>query len=201
MDVSVAVEGYTDEGMASAILKACGLSASSFYGRHGKQTLLKKLAGYNAAAAFSPWFVLIDLDQDGPCPGGKRAEWLANPAALMCMRIAVREAEAWLLADSERIAQFLGVSAALISPSPEELDDPKATIVSLARRSRRREIREGLVPREGSGASVGPTYASNLRDFASSKWRPLVAAENAPSLKKCILRLQELAAMLEGRVR
>lgn len=198
MDISVGVEGLSDQGVAKAIVRTCGLSVSGFYGNHGKSALLKKLPGYNSAAAFSPWLVLVDLDNDGSCPGQKRSEWLPQPSRLMCFRIAVREAEAWLLADSEEIARFLGVSQARIPPNPESFDDAKQTLISIARHSRKRDIREGLVPRDGSGRSVGPTYASDISEFARSQWRPLVAAESAPSLKKCISRVEELAEVLSS---
>ncbi|HEY2576533.1 MAG TPA: hypothetical protein VGI74_09525 [Streptosporangiaceae bacterium] len=196
MDVYVGVEGFTDEGVASAIVRSCGLSVHAYYGRHGKDDLLKKLPRYNEAAALIPWIVLVDLDDDGPCPGQKCADWLPTPAKLMRFRIVVRKAEAWLLADAERIAEFLAVSRALIPLNPEELQDPKETIISLARRSRKRDIRKGLVPRSNSGASVGPTYASDIREFARSQWRPLVAAQCAPSLQRCLEHVRELAAAL-----
>jgi hypothetical protein len=105
-------------------------------------------------------------------------------------------AEAWLLADAEKIAEFLGISKTLVPLNPEHLQDPKGTIITLARRSRKRDIRKGLAPRPNSGASVGPTYASDIREFARSQWRPLVAAQYAPSLQRCLERVRELAAAL-----
>ena len=200
MDVSVGVEGLSDQGVASAILRACGLSVSGWYGMHGKVPLLKKLPNYNLAARHSPWVVFVDLDDDGPCPGKKRDDWLPDASPLMCFRIAVRELEAWLLADQEQIAEFLGVSASRIPSQPENLDDPKQSLISLARRSRKRAIREGLVPRDGSGASVGPTYASDIREFGRTQWRPLVAAKSAPNLERCITRVRELAAVMKQDV-
>jgi hypothetical protein len=197
MDVSVGVEGLSDQGAASAILRECGLSVSGYYGNHGKVPLLRKLTNYNSAARHSPWIVFVDLDDDGPCPGKKRDDWLPDAAPLMCFRIAVREIEAWLLADQEQIAEFLGVPQSRIPSQPENLADPKQTLISLARRSRKRTIREGLVPRAGSGASVGPTYASDIRQFGRTQWRPLVAAEYAPNLAGCMTRVRELAAVLQ----
>jgi hypothetical protein len=196
MGVSVGVEGQSDQGVASAIIKSCGLSVAGYFGNHGKHSLLKKLPGYNAAAMHSPWIVLVDLDKDGPCPGAKCNEWLPNPSPLMCFRIAVREMESWLLADREEIARFLGVPESRIPAQPETLDDPKATLISLASRSRKRDIREGLVPRPGSGRSVGSTYASDISSFARTQWRPSVAAEAAPSLARCISRVQQLATTI-----
>lgn len=55
----------------------------------------------------------------------------------MCFRIAVREVEAWLLADAEQAAGFLAVPLARIPAEPETLPDPKATLIALAGRSRK----------------------------------------------------------------
>ena len=45
--------------------------------------------------------------------------------------------------------------------------DPKTTLINLARRSRRRAIREGIVPREGSGGRVGSGYPGRLIEFVA----------------------------------
>src|SRR6266852_2654760 len=54
----------------------------------------------------------------------------------------------------------------------------KRAMVDLRRISRRREIREDLVPRASSGRSVGPGYSSRLAEFVldPNGWRPEVAA-------------------------
>lgn len=198
MSVSVAVEGASDESVARAVLVACGLGAASVYGGKGKSYLLEKLDGYNRAAQFRPWLVLVDLDSDhGGCVARAHRSWLPAPAELMCFRVAVRAIEAWLLADVESVSSFLGVSSARIPTHPEDLVDPKRTLIDLARASRRRSIR-GLVPRQGSAARVGPTYVSDVSMFALEMWRPDVASENAPSLARCLSRIEELAAKLGG---
>jgi len=84
----------------------------------------------------------------------------------MCLRLAVHAAESWLLADSARLAAFLGVSAARLPGDPDRLPDPKGTIVDLARHSRKPDVREDMVPRLGSSARVGPGYASRIMEFA-----------------------------------
>lgn len=142
-----------------------------------------------------PWFVLVDLDRD-KCAAEASRRWLPEPVRQMCFRIAVPEVEAWLMADYDQVASFLGVSAARVPANPEGLSDPKATLLDLARASRRRDIRTGLVPRDGSGSRVGPTYASDLRHFAVSQWRPLVASANAPSLARCLARVEAMAHRL-----
>jgi hypothetical protein len=130
--------------------------------------------------------VLVDLNCDADCAPILRGEWLPRVARLMCFRVAVREIEAWLLADRERFARFLGVPVARIPFEPETVADPKRFVVDLARRSNKREIREDLVPRPGSGRVVGPGYTSQLSDFVQRVWRPEAAAETADSLRRAL---------------
>jgi hypothetical protein len=110
----------------------------------------------------------------------------------MCFRIAVRAVEAWFFADDERLARFLSVARSKIPSLPEQVEDPKRTMVELAGRSRKREIREDMVPRPGSRRKEGPAYASRLIEFAHSFWRPEVAATKSDSLRRCVERLYEI---------
>ena len=183
-------------GAAKAIAKAANFAIHSTIVKGGKSKILQSIPAYNSAAQHQPWFVLIDLDNDFPCGAKARQTWLPQPSSLMCFRIAVREIEAWLLADHDEASKFLGVSKALMPPQPEDVDDPKQLLVNLARRSRKRDIREGLVPRDGSGVNVGPTYASDISNFSETNWRPEVARSLSPSLDKCLKRLEELAQRL-----
>ena len=107
----------------------------------------------------------------------------------------MREVEAWLLGDGERIAEFLGLHVSRIPSQPELLDDPKLTIVNLARRSRRRDIRTDMVPSPESGRQVGPAYTSRLVEFVSH-WRPDAASERCKSLSRamaCLVRIATTA--------
>jgi hypothetical protein len=139
-----------DEAILRRILEYAGLSLGTVHGRNGKQPLLHSMAGYNNAARFAPWIVLVDMDRDCDCAPPCVQQWLPSPSPNMCFRIAVRAVEAWLLADRERIARWLGVAVARVPENPDDLDDPKRELVNLARRSRRRDIARDLVPREGA---------------------------------------------------
>ncbi len=191
-ELNVAVEGMTDEALVRRLLAEFGHTAIRVFPSGGKGLLLEKLPRYNIAAQHRPWLVLIDLDHDAECAAAARALWLPRPSDEMCLRIAVPEAESWLLADRESLAGFLGVAVSHIPLHPESLDDPKQTLVNLARRSRRKAIREGMVPRQASGRAVGPLYASLVNQYVSGFWRPQVAAEYADSLRRCMLRVSEL---------
>ena len=189
---SATVEGTTDEAVLRRVVEYLGATLGPVYGKTGKASLLRQLHSYNQAAQFWPWIVLVDLDQDAECAPPARAQWLPNPAAHMCFRIAVREVESWLLADRESLADFLGIALSRVPTNPENLDDPKAVLVNLARSSRRRDIRVDMVPRPEGGRQVGPAYASRLIEYAQGPWRPNVATQHADSLQRLCRRLAEL---------
>jgi hypothetical protein len=194
--VMVGVEGISDEGAVRSVLREFGLTVKMVQGKNGKDSLLKRLPAYNKAALHFPWFVLVDMDSADGCVVEKLSAWLPQPSENMVFRVAVAELEGWLLADREAIANFLGVAESKIPRNPDALGDPKQEIINLARKSRKRDIREGLVPRPKSGTSVGPTYASDIRDFGQRQWRPRVAAEESPSLARCLQRVEQLADRL-----
>lgn len=194
--LTAAVEGLADEVLLKRICDSVGASVGQVYGRYGKSYILKNLNGYNHSAQFRHWVVLVDLDNDGPCVPEVLPRWLPAPSRLMRLRVAVRELESWLLADSERIAKFLGVAVAEIPADPDSIADPKRLMVQLARSSRRRAIREDMVPNVGSGQQVGPAYTSRMIEFiqsVESGWRPDVAAGNSDSLRRCISAISNLA--------
>ena len=194
--ISGAVEGLIDEAVLRRLILWTGAIPGPVHGKHGKGFIRKQMEAYNRAARSTPWLVLIDLDHDAECPPPVLKAWLHEPARHMCFRIVVREIEAWLLADRERLAEFLSVRVALIPRDPEMLADPKHTLVAIARKSRRKVIREDMVPRPRSYREVGPAYNSRLIQFVSderSGWRPDVAAESSESLKRCLHQLERLA--------
>lgn len=192
--VSAAVEGMTDEAMAHRLVHACGGRGARVHVKGGAGPLLNRLRGYNQAALHSPWLVLTDLDKSFPCAGDLVRTWLPGPSAGMCLRVAVRSIEAWVLADRVACARFLGVAQKRIAPEPESLLDPKGFIVDLARSSTKRDIRLGLVPPLRSGRRVGPVYASELAGFIAELWDPHRAADRSPSLARCLNRLGGLLA-------
>lgn len=195
--VTGAVEGLLDAAVFQRVVRHVGAASGPVHGMQGKSHLLQRLNGYNQAAAFAPWLVIIDLDNDADCAPSYQQTVLPNPTTRMCFRIAVREVEAWLLADTERIAARLSVAESRVPSAPQQLARPKRSMVDLARRSRRKIIREGMVPRQGSGRQVGATYTSELIGFVSdgrAGWRPGVAANRCDSLARCITCLKQLIA-------
>lgn len=189
--VTAAVEGDIDEAAARRIAREQGIELSRVFGKAGKPMLVKRLHGYNRAAAREPWWVLLDLDQDAECAPPHLAELLPNPCRHMKLRIVVRAIEAWFLSDRAAFAKFFRVRLSLIPSAPEQLADPKQTVVDLARQSSSSRVRNSVVPRPGSGRKVGPGYAATMIEFAERHWDPSTAAASCNSLLRCRTRLPE----------
>lgn len=186
--VSGAVEGEVDEAVFARLVISAGGAPRPPYGKHGRQTLLSHLHGYNLAAARTPWLVLVDLDDDD-CAPDLIARYLPRPSPLMAFRVAVREVEAWLLADAERLSSFLGVSPARIPLDPDAVAEPKDAMVHLAAGSRRRDIKADMVPRPSSGRRVGPAYNSRLVEFVidgDAGWSIENASVRSDSLRRAV---------------
>lgn len=190
--LSAVVEGVIDEAALTRIASHCGCALGVVYGRSGKAWIKQRLAGYNAAAKYGYWLVLVDLDDDFDCAPKLSQNWLPTPEDGMVFRVAVREVESWFLADRTCFAKFLGVTEARLPSNPDTLPDPKSALVELAKSSKHRKIREDVVPRSESGRLVGPAYASAMVEFASKYWDPGHAASRSESLDRCIECLRRL---------
>lgn len=192
--ISAAVEGVTDEAVARRLILHAGAEPGAVYGKNGKPHLRERIRGYNNAARHAPWLVLVDLDGEEDCAPPLRVAWIPVPAPRLCFRVAVRAVEAWLFADADAIAAFLGVVRNKVPANPDSLASPKQALVNLARVSRRKAIREDMVPREGSGRTVGPAYTSRIIEFASTDWRPAHAIAHSDSLRRAVACLERLVA-------
>lgn len=190
--VAAAVEGIVDEAVVRRLITDVGAIPGAVHGKNGKPHLRQRMRGYINAARHAPWIILVDLDRDADCAPPLRHEWLPEGMSDLCFRIAVRAVESWLLADRECMASFLSVACQKIPSDSQALSDPKATVVKLARQSRRREIREDMVPRPGSGRPVGAAYSLRLIEFTSTHWRPGVALKHCDSLRRAIECLRRI---------
>lgn len=191
LPVNILIEGRSDESVAKQLVQRAGLKVGAVYGNKGKAYLLERLPNYNRAAQFAPWFGIVDLDSE-PCAAKAIALWLPQPTEGMCFRIAIHAIEAWLMADREKMAAFLAVSPSRLPSYPELEHDPKEMLINIARHSRS-SIREDIVPRQGSGAKVGPLYVARLNEFTEKHWRPEIAEQCSESLHRCIKALSTLA--------
>ena len=111
----------------------------------------------------------------------------------MELSVAVRAIEAWLMADRQSFASFLGVGVKRIPREPEQVADPKHAVVELARESSKRVIREGLVPSEAGGRRIGPAYTDEVIQYVRQRWSPNRARAVSPSLARAFERCEEFA--------
>lgn len=195
MFASIAVEGFADESAAIKLCRNLNIGITVIHNCRGKAGLDRRLAGFNAAAFYSDWLVLRDMDQDAECAPSLRTRLLPHPADRMTFRLVVREVESWLLADKEQFAIFFRVAESLIPSAPETLPNPKERLLSLISRSRSKEIKLDMLPRPGSGGREGPLYAARLAEFAERHWRPAIAAKSCESLARTIVQLRRRKAI------
>jgi len=163
----------------------------------------KQAAIFNTAAQNgSQSFLLTDLDEINCAPQLLNA-WLNGTAVAdnLLFRVAVEEAETWLIADIQGFSQWLGISPELI-PAPKIMDTRKPQIIEicppikpslflmmhLANASTNEERKAALMPLRG--AKKGPNYNSELLPFIQNEWSPENARQNSYSLNKAIQRLQ-----------
>ncbi len=190
--VSCLVEGVLDEAVVRRVLATASIDAGVFY-RRSLPAFKTYLRRFNQAAHNSLWFAVCDLDRV-ECAPVRLQDFLPHPAAGMCFRIAVRTIETWLLADRQSLARFLSISMAVIPHPAEDEREPKARLISLARRSRSRAIREGMVPHEGDLRTVGPEYATMMGEYVRERWNPERASAHAQSLSRTLERCRTLAS-------
>lgn len=188
----MAVEGITDQAVATKLCRHAGIEVVAAYSAGGKRLLDSRLRSYNHAARFEPWFVLRDLNSDAECGPSLLAALLPAPSARMCFRLAVRAVEAWLIADRAGLSRFLAVPAREIPLDADGLPRPKQALVNLARMSRRRSVMQDMVPSEGVSSEVGAGYTTQVVSFCRDYWDPARAASRSDSLKRCIRALRAI---------
>lgn len=190
----LAVEGLLDEVVLRRVMADAGIEVLAVHGHSGKPHLRKCIDGYNRAAQFGNWIVVADLD-DEPCAPIMARQWLPKRGQGMCLRIAVRAIESWLLADRKALAAYLEVPVAAISRQPDNEPRPKHDMVALGGRSRNRDISVGMVPEQRSGRCVGKRYTAILARFAghaAGGWEPRRAARNSDSLCRALRAIKAL---------
>jgi hypothetical protein len=190
--IHLAVEDLLSERIARRLLEDSGrpFHVISVLSRGGYGYLKSKIAAFNQSANnHLAFFVLTDLDK-APCPSGLVHQWLPKTQSPnLLFRVAVREVEAWLIADTINFASFLGISVDKVPINPEALDDPKRTLIQLAAKAGRADRKRRIVPRSSSGSVQGQEYNSCLSEFVESHWNPSAASLNSQSLARCIHRI------------
>ncbi len=186
--ITLAVEDDLSEAVLRAIL--CQSNRNFIVGRclkkQGSGYLKRNISGLNQAAQGSVYLVLTDLDRS-PCPLALMTNWLPQPKhPNLIFRVAVREVESWVLADRNAFAQFLGINVGQIPPDLDAISDPKQLLINLARKSRKRKLKDAIIPASGSTAKVGKDYNGPLVQFVKQRWDARVASTQSRSLDRAV---------------
>ena len=196
VEIAYCGEGPTDAAAARRLIEAVGGLPGTDYlstrsGR-GKDSLDRRLAGFNALARRQPVLVLRDLDTDAPCAGILLARIAARREPGLILRLPVRSIEAWLMADRAAFARRMGLGAAALPEQPEEIESPKKHLEGLLEQSRNRDLRR-RIGLSGQSGLQGQLLALELSDFILNGWHPERAAKSgrAPSLARALVRLRE----------
>jgi hypothetical protein len=177
--------------LVAEVSTACSVTLTFRQGGNGY--LKSKLEAFCQIARRQPVLLMTDLDA-GTCATDLVAEWMgkrAHPEKLL-FRVAVREVEAWLLADHNAMTAFFGKRIARLPEQPDTLEDPKRTLLTLAQRAPR-AIRNDLLREHGALALQGLGYNARLCAFVRDTWNPGHAASRSDSLRRIRDRLRQLA--------
>ena len=190
--VILAVEDELSEVISTKILESFGIEVVVVLGNNGNGYLRKKSPELNRSARGLDIFLLTDLDSPAGCPLELIRSWIKRPLnPRFLFRVAIMEVESWLMADREAVAEFLSIPINRIPPSTDNIPEPKEFLVSLARRSRKRRLRDELVPEPGAKIPVGYGYNTRLSEFVRDHWDLERAASVSPSLKRTLDRISQ----------
>ncbi len=203
MDVIIACEDQVTKEILHRIINHVGdiNIKSELPARGGKIKSL--IDSFNSLSLITPVVLLTDLDQYN-CAPELISDYLKSPKNPdFYFRIAVDEAEAWLMADRKGFAEYFQVSLDTIPTSiirsnlrqlVNEMDFPYKSSLYLIKeiipKSSNKEYRENLQPHLGS--KKGVLYNSTLTPFIRNKWNIENAATNSYSLRKTISSLSQL---------
>jgi len=162
-------------------------------GGHSKIT--SRIAELNRLAQNVPVFALIDLDRVECAPAyiddlfrsvenGKSDSFI--------LRICVKEAEAWTLADVEGFQDFFSIPSGNMVNDTEEILDPKDYLISLIKRKASSEFKRSMLPRKPGSSRVGLGYNDALTEFTIRSWDPQRASERNDSLYRALQRIREV---------
>ena len=192
--IVLATEDELSEEVCLKLAQEVGLTVHQRLRRGGSGYLKSRVMNFRQMAEHIPVLMLTDLDQS-VCAPTLMSDWLGlqqGPPGFL-FRVAVREVESWLLADHASMSDFLGLNMGALPNEPDQLNDPKQALLTLAQRARR-DVRDDLVARRGAIASQGLGYNARLCNLVRQAWSPHLASERSPSLARTRFRLREFVA-------
>ena len=199
--VILAVEDRLSDAISTKILENFDIGIMLRIGFKGNSYLQQKAPSLNQTAR-GPYnvFMLTDLDSPQNCPPQLIQSWISAPLnSGFFLRVAVMEVESWIMADRSALAKFLSIPVHRIPSNTDDIPNPKEFLVSLARGSNRRRLRDQLAPAPGATtAKVGPEYNSRFGEFIQVHWDLERAAVASPSLKRTLDRIRSAQAVSDN---
>lgn len=199
--ISIVTEDIISEKMTERLISEAkpSYSVKSRYPKTGRISssrgnayIEKNIAGFNNAGRSNPFFVLLDLDNRECAPSYVNDLLPNGPHRYFLLRVAVTEIESWLLADREAFSTFLDISKDLVPQNPDQLPDAKAALFGLVRKSRKRKIKEAILPHHAT-AHCGPNYNGELVRYLNNYWDSARAALQSQSLSRTIRALDRFS--------
>lgn len=159
----------------------------------GSGTMRTHVPRYRTACRALPHILVADLDS-ASCPPTMREDWqLGHASDRLLFNVAVREIEAWVMADQVGVAELLGIARHRVPIHPELERNAKQSLVNLARRCRNRRLRDELVPAQGAVNPIGPVYNARMSQFVADVWDLSRARRSSPSLARAADRIAAFA--------
>lgn len=187
-DFAVATEDALSEAVAETLLRQTGGHVvQRRIRRNGYGYLKTRIGAFNQMAkTVMPVLLVTDLDR-WTCPPELIADWLPSGSdPRLLFRVAVRETESWLLADRHAFAEFLGIPTVVVPERPDDLVDPKAALLKLVRKAKRRDLKQDILPARGVSFPVGLGYNDRLIRFVREGWDSRRAAQVSVSLARAV---------------
>lgn len=206
MEVAIVGEDQATKDIIKRIIHYVGNIeiAYDLPARGGK--ILSMIREFNNLSHSIPVVLLTDLDQYN-CPPELLNKWFEKFSRNedFHVRVAVDEAEAWLMADREGFSNYFSlpieripqsISKSRIAPDKNEMSFPYKSSYFLGREiipySTSSNIKKDMTPK--SGSTKGPLYNSRISPFIKNNWDIRRAQENSYSLRRTIARMQALAS-------
>lgn len=198
LEIDYCAEGQSDMVIARKLIVVAGHAPGRAYprenGAQGKAAVDRLVAGLNAGAAFgNPVLVLRDMDE-ADCPASLIQQLLTTRSPRMLLRIAVRSADAWLMADRKAYAIFCGIKERQIPEMVENLARPKSIIEAWLDNGKARRLARFVIQQRRLGMPNYQIIGQWHAEFARSDWDPIRAAnsDTCPSLQRAIVRIQNM---------
>jgi hypothetical protein len=192
---------YPEDRLTEAVLLKCvrtvlpNFSVARTEVKGGRGNVQRELGAYSTLAKVMPVLIGVDLDGDECAPTLLKKWSRIPPQPGLILRVAVREIEAWVLADKRRFATFVSAAPNDVPERPDALYDPKRSLLELARAHAKTELKADLVPQnyDASYPRIGRAYNLRMCAFVDTKWRPDVARKKSESLDRALTALEQLS--------